>query len=45
MSTDIYKGDFRESKMLPYPADNRKFELRPASPEEAGLFHALWYKS
>ena len=32
--------EFCNRENLPYPAENRKFELRPASPEEAGLFYA-----
>ena len=33
--------EFCESEDLPYPIENRTFELRPALPEEAGLFYAM----
>jgi hypothetical protein len=32
--------DFCEERGYHYPADNRKFSLRPASPDEAGLFYS-----
>lgn len=34
-------AEFCEHHGLNYPADNRKYILRPASPEEAGLFYAM----
>lgn len=33
-------ADFCEERGLNYPTDNRKFTLRPASPDEAGLFYS-----
>lgn len=32
--------EFCEAHQLPYPAENMKFHIRPARPEEAGLFYA-----
>ena len=31
--------EFCEAHQLPYPAENMKFHIRPARPEEAGLFY------
>ena len=31
--------EFCEAHQLPYPAENMKFHIRPAHPEEAGLFY------
>ena len=33
--------EFCEAHQLPYPAENMKFHIRPARPEEAGLFLSL----
>ncbi len=31
--------EFCEAHQLPYPAENMKFHIRPARPEEVGLFY------
>ena len=31
--------EFCEAHQIPYPAENMKFHIRPARPEEAGLFY------
>ena len=31
--------EFCEAHQLPYPAENMKFHIRPARPDEAGLFY------
>ena len=36
---DMTLREFCEVHQLPYPADNMKFHIRPARPEEAGLFY------
>ena len=38
---ELTLGDFCEAHGLEIPADNRKYILRPASPDEAGLFYAM----
>ena len=37
---DMTLREFCEAHQLPYPAENMKFHIRPARPEEAGLFYA-----
>lgn len=34
-------AEFCEVRGLNYPEDNRKYTLRPASPDEAGIFYAM----
>ena len=36
---DMTLREFCEAHQLPYPAENMKFHIRPARPEEAGLFY------
>ena len=35
---DMTLREFCEAHQIPYPADNMKFHIRPARPDEAGLF-------
>ena len=37
---DMTLREFCEAHQIPYPAENMKFHIRPARPEEAGLFYA-----
>ena len=34
--------EFCEAHQLPYPAENMKFHIRPARPDEAGLTVRIW---
>lgn len=36
---DMTLREFCETHQLPYPTENMKFHIRPARPEEAGLFY------
>ena len=36
---DMTLREFCEAHQFPYPAENMKFHIRPARPEEAGLFY------
>ena len=36
---DMTLREFCEAHQIPYPAENMKFHIRPARPEEAGLFY------
>lgn len=40
LSGEMTLGEFCEEHDLEYPQDNQEFALRPASPDEAGLFYS-----